>query len=194
MHSSFTGIFTHSFILLMKPSLRIYLFAGLFEIAAVSARAQGTTPVPSTPSSPEPAVAIVPAPTAVAELMPPTQVKTKYKDYLTQRYAGDKEALATIHMFGRKQTGGALWLGGGAAFLAYITSQTGTKETSGGGTTTVTVSPLGYVIFTALPAGIAIGKFSRFSNTELYKVLQGYDKTHTFPGYVTAKLGKSDYQ
>ncbi|MDB5235505.1 MAG: hypothetical protein JWR44_2498 [Hymenobacter sp.] len=175
----------------MKHSLRVYLLASFCGLAAVPARAQ-TTPPPVPPST-TPAPAVASAPAGNAMLLPPDQVKTKYKIYLNQRYVGDKEALAAIHMFGRKQTGGALWLLGGASFLGYIASQTGTK-TTGSGTTTVTVSPLGYVVFTVLPAGIAIGKFSRFSNGELFKVLQEYDKNHSFPGYVTAKLGKSDYQ
>lgn len=181
----------------MKHSLRLYLFAGLSGLASVSVRAQ-TAP----PTTPVPAPAAVPAtapaatagtPVGTGLLLPPSLVKTKYKVYLNQRYAGDKEALAAIHMFGRKQTGGALWLAGGATFLGILTSQTGTR-TSGSGTTTFTVSPLGYVVFTALPAGIALGKFSRFGNGELYKLLLDYDKSHSFPGYVTGKLSKSDYQ
>lgn len=173
----------------MNRSVRFYLFAGLCEVATLTTRAQTAPPTP-TPATPAATTeAVLPA----TPLLAPDQVKEKYKAYLNKRYAGDKEALAAIHMFGRKQTGGALWLLGGASFLGFVASQTGTKHTSSG-TVTTEVSPLGYVIFTALPAGIAIGKFSRFSNGELYKVLSGYDKTHTFPGYVTAKLGRSDYQ
>ncbi|WP_210513598.1 hypothetical protein [Hymenobacter terricola] len=123
----------------------------------------------------------------------PDKVKGKYKDYLNQRYTTDKEARAAVHMFGRKQTGGAVWLVGGGAFLGILSSQTGTT-TNGSGTTTFTISPLGYVVFIGLPVALAISKFSRFNNGELYEMLREYDKTHALPGYVVAKLSKSDYQ
>ncbi|HEX8659980.1 MAG TPA: hypothetical protein VF690_20725 [Hymenobacter sp.] len=184
----------------MKHSLQTLLVAGLLQTAVISVQAQTAPPVqPAPPAQPEaPAAPVTAAPAASAApaaetLLVPALVKGKYKEYLNKRYAADKEARATIHMFGRKQTGGALWLVGGAAFLGFVTSQTGTT-TSSSGTRTVSVSPLGYVILTALPAGIAIGKFTRFNNGELYKVLLDYDKTHTFPSYVVAKVSKADYQ
>jgi hypothetical protein len=185
----------------MKHSLQTLLVAGLLQTAVISVQAQTAPPVqPAPPAQSEaPAAPVTAAPAASAAptaetLLAPALVKGKYKEYLNKRYAADKEARATIHMFGRKQTGGALWLVGGAAFLGFVTSQTGTTTTSSGGTRTATVSPLGYVIFTVLPAGIAIGKFTRFNNGELYKVLLDYDKTHTFPSYVVAKMSKADYQ
>ena len=125
--------------------------------------------------------------------MMPDQVQGKYKDYLNKRYATDKEARAAVHMFGRKQTGGAIWLIGGGAVLGFLTSQTGTT-TDASGTRTFTISPLGYVVFAGLPAALAISKFSRFNNKELYKMLLEYEKTHALPGYVVGKLSKSDYQ
>ena len=169
----------------MAISTHFRFAAGILSICTLSAHAQTGT------------LATTPAPTeavpAVAPLLLPAQVKGKYKDYLNQRYAGDKEARAAVHMFGRKQTGGALWLVGGAAFIGFVTSQTGTTQDASG-TKTVTVSPLGYIIMAGLSGGVGIGKLVRFNNTELYKVLAGYDKDHVLPGYVTAKLSKSDSQ
>ncbi|MBD2766938.1 hypothetical protein IC235_03410 [Hymenobacter sp. BT664] len=180
----------------MKFPLQTLLVTGLLKAAIVSAHAQAVPAAqPEAPTAPVSAVPAAPAasdPTA-EPLLPPALVKGKYKDYLYRRYATDKEARATIHMFGRKQTGGAFWLVGGAAVLGFITSQTGTR-TNSSGTTTFEVSPLGYLVFGGLPAAISIGKFARFSNGELYKVLLDYDKTHTFPGYIIGKMGRSDYQ
>ncbi len=172
----------------MTLSTRFRLSVGVFGLCTLSARAQ--TVQPETPAAPLPTLAVTAA--TPAALLMASQVPGKYKTYLNQRYAGDKEARAAIHMFGRKQTGGALWLVGGAAFIGFVTSQTGSTQ-DGTGTKTVTVSPLGYVIMTGLSGGIGIGKLVRFNNAELYKVLADYDKDHVFPGYVVAKLNKSDY-
>ena len=163
------------------------LTVGLLSICTLAAHAQ-------TESSGVPAQPVATTP-AAEPLLLPAQVKGNYKDYLNQRYTGDKdkEARAAAHMFGRKQTGGALWLIGGGAFVGYAASQAGTTSNSSG-TTTVTISPLGYVVFIGLPAALAISKFTRFSNYELYKVMLDYDKTHTLPGYVMGKLSKSDYR
>jgi hypothetical protein len=130
---------------------------------------------------------------ATDKLLPPTLVPGNYKDYLTKRYANDKEARAAIEMFARKRTGGAIWLLGGGAVVGFIASQTGTKTTSSG-TTTVEVSPLGYLIFGGVPLGIAISKFSRFSNQSLFKMLSGYDSSHQLPGYVMGRLNPGDYK
>ena len=167
----------------LRHCLAFVLFAG----SGFAGHAQTTLPV-------APPVAVVaPAAVVLPPLQSPAQTPGKYRDYLMQRYANDREASAAVHMFGRKQTGGALWLGGGAAFLGFAASQTGTTR-SNSGTTTFTISPFGYLVLIGLPAGIAIGKFSRFNNNKLYQVLRDYDQTHALPGYVIAKLGQSDYR
>jgi hypothetical protein len=166
---------------------------GVLSVCTLAARAQTTVPT-APPATTAPAVASVltPAP-ADGPLLMPAQVKGKYKDYLNQRYATDKEARAAVHMFNRKQAGGAIWLIGGGAVLGILTSQTGTTQSSTG-TTTFTISPLGYVVFAGLPAAMAISKFARFNNGALYKMLAEYDKSHALPGYVMGKLSKSDYR
>lgn len=180
----------------MSLSLRTLFVAGVLEIAAVAVHAQTAPAVQPAPVSATPPVAAPAAPMATPAtglLLAPALVPGNFKVYLAQRYAADKEARAAIHMFGRKQTGGAIWLVGGGAFLGFLISQTGTT-TDGTGTRTFTISPLGYLVFGGLPAAIAIGKFARFNSGELYKMLLEYDKTHALPGNVVAKLGKSDYQ
>lgn len=175
----------------MALSTRIRLATAALSFCALSARAQ-TTPA-TTPDAPVAAPAAVAAPAVADKLLQPIQVPGNYKEYLTKRYANDKEARAAIEMFARKRTGGALWLLGGGAVVGFIASQTGTRTTSSG-TTTVTVSPLGYLIFGGVPLGIAISKFSRFSNQSLYKMLAGYDTTHQLPGYVLGRLNPGDYK
>lgn len=171
----------------MSFSTRLRLAVGALSICALTAHAHA--PVSTTMASPVAATATL----ADAPLMMPVQVQGKYKDYLNKRYAADKEARAAVHMFGRKQTGGAVWLIGGGAMLGFLTSQTGTTSDASG-TRTFTITPLGYIVLAGLPAAMAISKFARFNNDELYKMLAEYDKTHALPGYVVGKLSKSDYR
>ena len=137
----------------------------------------------------------MPAATADAPgpLKRPGEVSGKYKDYLNQRYANSRDAKAVIHLFARKQTGGALWLGSGAVFIPWASSQTGTTR-SNSGTTTFTITPLGYIAMFGLFGGVGIGKIARFGNTRLYEALMEYDNTKTFPGYVDNKLKDKDYK
>lgn len=172
----------------MSGTLFIRQWAVVCALFGATLTAHAQTQAPVAPVAPAPAA----APTVLSPLQKPSEISTSYTDYLNQRYANDKEARAAIHMFGRKKTGGALWLIGGGGLLAYLVSQTGTTVSSTG-TRTLTISPLGYLVFGGLPAAIAIGKFSRFNNDKLYKVLLDYDSSHTLPGYVVAKLGSSDY-
>ena len=164
----------------------------LLIVALASA---GHAQVPVSPPAPQAVPAVpVPPPAAAAAVGPlkrPGEVVGSYKNYLSARYANEREALAAIHLFGRKKTGGLLWLLGGAAVLGALQSQTGTTVSSTG-TRSFTISPLGYLVFGGLPAGIAIGKFSRFNDGRLYEVLSGYDATHSLPGSVVVKLRPSD--
>ena len=102
-------------------------------------------------------------------LLTPQQVPGNYKDYLAKRYENDREGRAAIHMFGKHHTGGLVWLGVGAGFLGLFATQTGTHTSSTGGTVTLTVSPLGYVIFVGLPAVLGISKLSRFNSQTMYQ-------------------------
>ena len=117
----------------------------------------------------------------------------KYKTYLNYRYASDKEARAVVHLFARKQTGGGLWLGTGAAFMAFVASQTGTKTTASG-TTKTTVTPLGYGLILGLFGGVGVGKLTRYSNEKLYKVLSAYDQGNGLPEGLMGQLKPKDYQ
>lgn len=114
-----------------------------------------------------------------------------YKGYLYQRYATDQRARAVVHLFGRKQTGGIIWLSSGAAAITFVSSQTGTKTTDSG-TTTLTVTPLGYLVLVGLFGGVGTGKLARFSNAKLYQTLAEYEKSRTLPPYVSKKLAKRD--
>lgn len=137
-----------------------------FGLLAATAHAQA--PGPSTEAAPA-------ATAGSATLLPPTGVSGKYKDYLMKRYANDAGGQAIIRHFSRRQTGGELWLGLGAATIGTLATQTGTTTTSSG-TTTFTVTPLGYGILVGLFGGVGVGKLVRFSNARLYETLLAYDQ------------------
>ena len=167
----------------MRNFYHALTLAGSFALAA-PAQAQVGVPV-----SPAP-----PATSAPSPLLTPDQLSgSNYKTYLNQRYANDREARAIVHLFGRKKTGGIIWLVSGAAFLAFVTSQTGTTTTSSG-TRTVEVTPLGYAVFIGVPGGVGIGKLVRFSNTRLYEALLAHESQQPVPDYVTNKLKNKDYK
>lgn len=168
----------------MSFLLRGFLTATLAGSMAFSSLAQTTPPA-------APATA---APATQAPLLRPNQMKgEKYRDYLNKRYADDKEARAVIHLFGRKNTGGVLWLATGAGFIGFVASQTGTKTTDSG-TTTLEVTPLGWGLLLGLFGGVGIGKLARFNSEKLYATLLDYDQSHAFSGPVMGKLKDKDYR
>ncbi|GGG57398.1 hypothetical protein GCM10011378_36840 [Hymenobacter glacieicola] len=121
-------------------------------------------------------------------LKPGLTKNQSYKKYLYQRYAGDEQATRVIRLFAHRQIGGKLWLGTGALAIGFVASQTGTKTNSNGGTTTTTVSPLGYGLMLGLFGGVGISKLARYSNEKLYQELSGYDRDHAFSPNVQAKI------
>lgn len=136
----------------------------------------------------------LPAATATSDsvlLAPAAYSAGPYKAYLNKRYAQDAEARAVINLFSRKQTGGVLWLTTGTAVIGLIASQTGTKTTASG-TTTHTVTPLGYGLLVGLFGGVGVGKLARFSNDKLYKALSEYDESRSLPAYVTQSIKPKD--
>lgn len=157
------------------------------------ALAQGVPALPAAPMPPAPpaATAVPVAPPSI--LAQPEEVSGPYKAYLYQRYANDQEARGVVHLFGRKQTGGMLWLLGGTTVTAYLASQTGTHA-SGTGTYTFTVSPLGYGILVGLTAGLGGGKLLRFNNQRLYEALLAHEQGGRFPDYVERKLRPRDFR
>ncbi|MBD2716275.1 hypothetical protein KBK19_14645 [Microvirga sp. STR05] len=159
---------------LLCSTLTLSLFSGL----SLTSLAQTTPP------------AAAPATTTEATpLLKPGLTKNQpYKKYLYQRYAGDEQATRVIRLFARRQTGGKLWLGTGAVVIGFVASQTGTKTSSNGGTTTTTVTPLGYGLMLGLFGGVSISKLARYSNEKLYQELSGYDRDHAFSPNVQAKI------
>lgn len=179
-------------------STRVRLAVGALSFYALSVQAQ--TAAPATPAADAPIPAAkpmepTPAPAATpdAKLLPPMLVPDNYKAYLRKRYADDKNARAIIHLYARKSTSGFFWLMGGGAIVGFIASQTGTTVSSTG-TRTTEVSPLGYAIAGGVPAIIAIVRFSRYGNENLYKTLAEYDKSHLVSPKIAAEVSKSDYK
>lgn len=129
------------------------------------------------------------AQTAPAEpLLKPQEVTDNYKKYLYKRYAGNEQATQVINLFAKRQTGGALWVGSGVAVIGLVASQTGSKSDGNGGTTTFTVTPLGWGVLLGLFGGVGIGKLARFSNEKLYQAFVEYDKNQAFPVAIQEKL------
>ncbi|RZK97518.1 MAG: hypothetical protein EOO62_27885 [Hymenobacter sp.] len=164
----------------MLKSLLLVVTLTLFTSAASLAQ----TALPAAPAAPAP----------MERLLPPGQVKEKYKDYLYQRYASDRKALAAVQLFRKRQTGGAIFMAVGGALLGTLIGVQGTHSSSNGGQVTVTVSPLAYIIYPGPFIGVGIGKLSRFSDRRLYEALDGYDRTGTLPNYVQGRLHERDYQ
>lgn len=121
-------------------------------------------------------------------LLKPKEVTENYKKYLYRRYAGNEQATEVIRLFAKHQTGGALWVGTGAVVTGFIASQTGSKSDGTGGTTTVTVTPLGWGLVLGLFGGVGISKLARFSNEKLYLAFVEYDKNQAFPVAIQEKL------
>ena len=176
-------------------SFSIRTTAALLTFCALSFSALAqTSPVPVTPAPTTPAQTTMPATTASTKLalLSPKFAPSDYQNYLKQRYANDREALAVIHLFGRKKAGGFIWSGVGTSFLLLIATQSGTNTTSSGGTYPVTVSPVGYIAFVGLPFFVGISKLARFNTQALYNALLEFDKTGTVPGYVATRLRDRD--
>lgn len=174
----------------MLTSLRTLCISSLLAFSSLAAKAQELPGAPvSTPTTTPNTPAVAPG----EPLMMPSQLSGHFKEYLRQRYAADREARAVIHLYDRKQSGGALWLIFGGGFIAGISSQTGTK-TSSSGTTTFTVTPAGYAFFALLFGAPGISKLTRFSNRRLYEALKEYDEQRALSPFVLKKLRPRDYQ
>jgi hypothetical protein len=174
---------------LMNLFKRRVLGASLFLALSGAAHAQTPTTTPEAPATPAATPGPTTTPATSAALLKPDQVKGEpYKTYLYKRFAGDEQATKAIRLFARRQTGGAVWLGTGAGFIGFVASQTGTKTDPSGGTTTLTVTPVGWAVLVGLFGGVGIGKLARFSNENLYKALAEYEQQRAFPHYVARRI------
>lgn len=174
---------------MLKSLLLVVAFTFTTSAASLAQTALPAAPVAPTAAPAAPAPALAPE-----RLLPPSQVKEKYKDYLYQRYAADRKALAAVRLFRKRQAGGAIFMGVGGALLGTLIGVQGKHDTGNGGQLTVTVSPLAYIIYPGPFIGVGIGKLSRFSDRRLYEALDGYDRTGTLPNYVQGRLRERDYQ
>ena len=145
-----------------------------------------------TPATPTPSVA--PNAGTATPLLPSAQVKGAYKDYLRQRYARDREALAIVHLFQRKQRGGLIWMGVMGGLMGFAAANSGTTTNPDGSVSTFTVTPLGWFVQAGLFFGVGLRKEIRFSNGVLYQTLTSHDNRQPVPGYVENKLREKDYQ
>ncbi|NVO86147.1 hypothetical protein [Hymenobacter terrestris] len=161
-------------LLLLRSTLTLSLLGGLSFTSLAQTMPPAAAPAAEAVSTP---------------LLKPGLVKDQsYKKYLYQRYVGNEQATRVIRLFARRQTGGKLWLGTGALAIGFVASQTGTKTSSNGGTTTTTVTPLGYGLMLGLFGGVGISKLARYSNEKLYQELSNYDRDHAFSPNVQAKI------
>ncbi len=92
--------------------------------------------------------------------------------------------MQAIHqLFSKHRTGGWLWTGVGAAFATRILVSSASEGFSNAGGTFVGTALLG-----GIPAGIGIGKLSRFSEGTEEQVVAMYQKSKLLPSNIKRRL------
>ncbi|MGY2134157.1 hypothetical protein ACW9KT_18135 [Hymenobacter sp. HD11105] len=90
-------------------------------------------------------------------------------------------------MFQKHRTGGWIWTAVGGAFALRIVSVAASSSTDGfTGTTGGTVVGVG--LLGGVPAGIGIGKLTRFSKAKEDQTVQLYERSAILPPYVKKRL------
>ncbi|GAA3951937.1 hypothetical protein [Hymenobacter algoricola] len=96
---------------------------------------------------------------------------------------------AIHHIFSKHRTGGWIWTAIGSAFALRITSVAANSNATADGFSSTTAGTLvGVGLFGGVPAGIGIGKLTRFSKTKEEQVVVLYEKSKILPPYVVQRL------
>lgn len=99
------------------------------------------------------------------------------------------DTVQAIHrLFSKRRTGGWLWTGIGAAFAARILVSSAGEGFSNAGGTVVGTAVLGGV-----PAGIGLGKLSRFSEDTEAQVVAMYQKNKLLPTNIKRRLKRKHF-
>jgi hypothetical protein len=94
------------------------------------------------------------------------------------------DTVQAIHrLFSKHRTGGWLWTGIGAAFATRILVTSATEGFANAGGTVVVTAVLG-----GIPAGIGIGKLSRFNEDTESQVVAMYQKSKLLPNNIKRRL------
>lgn len=94
--------------------------------------------------------------------------------------------MQAIHrLFSKHRTGGWLWTGVGAAFATRILVSSATEGFENAGGTVIGTAVLG-----GIPAGIGIGKLSRFSEATEDQVVAMYQRNKLMPNNIKRRLKK----
>lgn len=103
--------------------------------------------------------------------------------------ASESDTVRAIHnMFRQHRTGGIIWSSIGGVFAGRIIgSSIGNAETTASGVIT------GVLLLGGVPAGIGIGKLTRFSAAKEAAVVAAYTQNPMLPKYVKRRLKKRKY-
>jgi hypothetical protein len=118
-----------------------------------------------------------PAPAAATPSTTPTATK-----------ADTIQAVRTL--FAKRRTGGWVWSAIGAVTVVRIATASASGD-SGGNAAGGFVSA---VVVGGIPAGIGIGKLSRFSTTKEDAILTVYSQSKTLPTYVSRRLKRKYFE
>jgi hypothetical protein len=92
------------------------------------------------------------------------------------------DTIQAVHqVFSKHRTGGWIWTGIGAAFAARILVA-GASDDNASGTL------VGTAVFGGVPAGVGIGKLTRFSEAKEELAVADYQKNKRLPNYVQRRL------
>ena len=159
----------------------------------VSAQTSPFDPATPVPGSSSPATAR--AASNLDPLLPPNQVRGKYRRYLTKRYYNDREARALLHRVGRKRVWGTIWsiVGFNNAVRLFGSYEPVTTRNANGTVTTTTPSPVGNIVFAGVFGAMGISRWSRYNNQKLYRAFIQYDAGQGFPNYMDNAIKDKDY-
>lgn len=94
---------------------------------------------------------------------------------------------AVQHLFQRHRTGGWIWAAVGGLLTGRVVSAA-IRDKADGYHTSASGTVLAVAVFGGVPAGIGIGKLTRFSSAKEEQVIMLYEKSGILPPYVRKRL------
>ncbi|RPD47131.1 hypothetical protein DNI29_13365 [Hymenobacter sediminis] len=95
---------------------------------------------------------------------------------------------AMQRMFHKHRTGGWIWTAVGSVFAVRIASVAAGSSATDGFASTAGGTVVGVGLFGGVPAGIGIGKLTRFSKAKEQQTIELYQKSGILPPYVRKRL------
>lgn len=106
----------------------------------------------------------------------------------TATKADTVQAVRTL--FSKRRTGGWVWTTIGAVAAVRIATASASGDTGGNASGAV----IGATVVGGIPAGIGIGKLTRFSKAKEDAVLTVYSQSKTLPPYVSRRLKRKYFE